>query len=172
MAVLGKRESRRLWEIAFSSALGAFLKPVTPDDDCKAARKTAIEFANAAVEDVINDRLSKYTAILREYSGLDALERIMQMDGWTEYGLNEVIGCYYADKSEPLRCYAGNYRERPSNGMVAIARFLEGRGEPPVKRQIVKPVPQPEQKSQEPPVSLAAELRRMIAARAAENNAA
>ena len=69
------------------------------------------------------DNADQYDHVLTEYGGLDALQRILELDGNTNRGLDFVLSLY-ADKPDPLRAYADdNFGSGKTTGQIAIKNY-------------------------------------------------
>jgi hypothetical protein len=122
-----KESERRLWDKAALTAFGAILLSNGSRQGNKevanAAYKAASAFLTARRESLSN----QYDAIFREYNGLDALRRVLELGGNTGRCLDYMVE-RYADKPDPLRSFAEKNIGYRTQGQIAVSRFLEKQG--------------------------------------------
>ena len=115
---------KNLLDEAALAAFGALMAKdlaLTYEQLANKAWRLAGEFIKARKE----YRASLYDRILNEYRGIEALRRILELDGNTGRCLDRLVD-RYKDKDDPLRAYADepSYAGR-NTGQMAIIRFLE-----------------------------------------------
>jgi len=70
---------------------------------------------------------ARYEAVLEKYSGIEALLRIVEMDGARGQGVTFMVGLY-AEYPDPLKAYAEDHfimGQAQTTGQIAVARWLE-----------------------------------------------
>ena len=88
----------------------------------------AWQAADILLEQHGKHKIGKYTAILQNYQGIEALRRVLELGGNKGRGLDYMVE-RYAGKPDPLRAYAEENIGPRTQGQMAVSRFLEKRGE-------------------------------------------
>jgi hypothetical protein len=122
-----EKKTEELREKAALAAFGALMtkNALLNDTRAKLAWMAADEFVKAREEDITG----RYDRILTEYGGIEALRRILKLDGNTGRYLDFALS-RYADKPDPLRAYADdNIGAGKTAGQLAIICFLKNKAE-------------------------------------------
>jgi len=122
-----KETERRLWDKAALTAFGALLLLNGSKQGSKEIAEEACKAADCFLTARRESRTNQYDAIFREYKGLDALRRVLELGGAAGSGLNHMVE-RYAGKPDPLRAYSEENIGPRTKGQMAVSRFLEKRG--------------------------------------------
>jgi hypothetical protein len=88
----------------------------------------AYDTAEKALKERGARKLSRFFKVLENYNGIDALKRILRMDGNGERVIDHLIREYYIREPDPLYCYSINHiGNGKSAGQHAISIFLNKR---------------------------------------------
>jgi hypothetical protein len=116
------------WGLLDKAALAAFGALLTQHEGVKVPVKTiakeAWEAANCFLLARKENGTNRYDAILQEYEGLDALRRILELDGDKGQFLDFHVE-FYAKSPNPLLTYAKENIGYRTPGRMAVSRFLE-----------------------------------------------
>jgi hypothetical protein len=82
--------------------------------------------ADVLLEQRKEHKMGKYTAILQNYEGAEALRRVLEMGGNMGRGLDYMVG-RYAGKPDPLRAFAEENIGPRTAGQEAVAEYLKHR---------------------------------------------
>ena len=113
------------------AALAAFGALMAKDTATKFSTRAAWawEAAGEFVKARKEYRTRLYDRILDEYQGIDALRRILELDGNVGRCLDHLVD-RYKDRRDPLRAYADEVSCAGRNiGQMAIIRFLENQAD-------------------------------------------
>jgi len=114
------------------------------------------------------DKMAQYISVIEGNTPpLETLKKLLAMDGNSGWVLDFLIDTYYADKNDPLRAYAGNFRdgETRTGGQIALAGYYKTNNLPPVERQVIDAKITTGYAGGPNPPRLAGELKKIIEAR-------
>jgi len=86
----------------------------------------AWQAADILLEQYGEHKIGKYTAILKNYQGAEALRRVLELGGNTGRCLDYMVE-RYAGKPDPLRVFAEDNIGPRTAGQEAVSRYLEKR---------------------------------------------
>ncbi|MDR2965225.1 MAG: hypothetical protein LBU88_05570 [Treponema sp.] len=114
-----KEREQKLWDKFALKALGEILRTECKNDGYCIRNVVARAYEAADVF-----FWGRYERVLSKYQGIDALKRIMTLDGNTERGLAR-----YKSKPCPLRAYAADFTPgyEKSAGKVAIDNYFKAK---------------------------------------------
>jgi hypothetical protein len=114
-------------ELRDKAALAAFQALITRWKESIPPFKEIAALAWQAAEKFVKarekDNADRYDRVLTEYGGIEALARILALDGNTGRGLDFVLSLY-ADKPDALHAYSDdNFGAGKTTGQIAIKCF-------------------------------------------------
>jgi len=166
MSMKRKKREKAFFQKEAARAFNVLLVKKEPGQNYEDIGLMACEAAKGLIKAIKEHSLLEYFEVLNNYTGEDALRRLLYLDGNSENVIGYLVKTYYIDKSDMIRAFASDYHEETlrSTGQIAAGRWLASKGLPPIARNKLRPI---SEKPGEPPedfVSFSGELEKIKAA--------
>jgi len=142
MSMKRKKREKAFFQKEAARAFSILLAKKEPGQTYEDIGLMACEAAKGLIKAIKEHSLLEYFEVLNNYTGEDALRRLLYLDGNSENLIDHLVKTYYIDKPDMIRSYAADYHEETlrSTGQIAAGRWLASKGEPPIVKNKLRPI--------------------------------